>query len=118
MGELITDWGDNPPLVFLVEALVYGLSGGKKKKAEYHEEATSSEMPRFPPPPAAVPIRGSGLPLPDKAEIIQHMPQGMSMVTGQKKTPGPQPILDFDSMAKLNQEMIIEMGKRKSRVEG
>ena len=34
---MIADWADAPPLVFLVESLVYGLGGGKPKGATNSE---------------------------------------------------------------------------------
>jgi hypothetical protein len=95
--------------VHLVEALVYGLAGGKKQgttssvrhPGDFPDIPLSPESPiNFPAPQPSVPIRGAGLnPLPP---LPKDLPRGMV---------GPAELL------KRNQEIIVNRARRKVGLE-
>jgi hypothetical protein len=87
---------------------VYGLAGGKRGEREKRGSRSSldSDLPDpksfLQPPPPAVPIRGSGLPLPSVAESAKGI------------KPDPGIVFDVAEMNRRNQEMIASMARRKA----
>ena len=102
----------------LVEALVYGLAGGKKTKpsqSEYSSEYSSSaRLEDFPTPPPSVPIRGTGLP--NREEVVQALPPGMAMSGKDLELSRFKPVFDPGEMLKLNQAAIVNLARRKAGI--
>jgi hypothetical protein len=87
----MASWGENPPLVFLVEALVYGLGGGKKR-------AEPEALPGAAPPPPSAPGLLSAA---ERAEIIRTVRPNI-----------PNIILDEAELARVNRERVVAAWKK------
>jgi len=115
---LIEDWKENPPLVHLVEALVYGLSGGKKKSVESYEDQYALDADKIytmPIPPTLQP-GSSGTTLGNLGEIshkVASLSGGRVVEKSMSELGFPAAVFDINEMRKKNEEKIEERAKRR-----
>ncbi len=111
--DLTDDWQEHPPLVHLVEALVYGLAGGKPGAGTQEPLVRQQSLRSHPDltdpldflrPPPASPVRGPGMDM---------SPQDVAARSAGIK-PDPGLAFDMAEMTKRNQEMIANFARRKT----
>ncbi len=103
--EVVKGWSEEPPLVFLVEALVHGLGGGTKPKVLEPETL---------PAPSIDPIPSPG----ELSDLAFRAGRSLAIVDHDPGLPKSAPIFDLDELRRKNVEKAVSNTRKKALANG